>query len=257
MALDNQGKQPRTLFYTDSIAIQCIAMAAAANPDATLDFVIRQTTTQSWTTTPTVTNLPDDDVFSAGELTIGAGATSETAEAYNIPAAGIVEAVQCDGLCYQNPFTPGSNPCAVGFTNEGPDSAGPGETCCYQFGQMPCSSMSTSIPFPVGHFECDVSLNGEPVGSAPFDIVYPPDNAQGESCPTIPAITGSSCYNWVPPGSICQGAQDFCCECVGPAPSKNEDKDPQQGNWYCATPSNAPCDCGPGCVRNYVYQKNP
>ncbi len=235
MAIDSAGKQPRTVFYTDSTKVDCIAVAAAANPDTTLDFVVRQdTSTDPWlnngSTTPV--GLPSTDIFSAGELTVTPG--MEQAEALEIPATGIETSIMCYGYCKQNHV--GS--CEAAFTDEGDDSCGPGATCCYQFGAQAATIMNTSFPFPVGHFECDVTLNGDPVGSAQFDIEYPPTD-----CPTVPASTGQPCYGWVPPGSACTGAGDFCCTCQGP--QQVAASDPTFGTWVCSELPPSATTCPP------------
>jgi hypothetical protein len=230
MTIDTQGKQPRSVFFTDSLNIVCVAMASAANPDTTLDFIVRQdTSTDPWlnngSTDPV--GLPSTDVFAATEVTVTPG--SEEVEAVQIPATGIMASIQCYGYCIQNHV----GGCDPAFINEGLDSCGPGATCCYQFGAQQATISNTSFPFPVGHFECDVSLNGAPVGTAPFDVVYPPNN-----CPTVPATTGQPCFGWVPPSSTCPGAGDLCCKCNGS--QDVAETDPTYGTWVCTLlPPNA------------------
>jgi hypothetical protein len=230
MSIDTEGKQPRSTFYTDSLNVNCVAMVSAANPDTTLDFIVRQdTSTDPWlnngSTDPV--GLPSTDVFAAGEVTVTPG--SEEPDGIQIPATGIMASIMCYGYCKQNHV----GVCEAAFADEGNDSCGPGATCCYQFGAAQATISNSSFPFPVGHFECDVSLNGTAAGSAQFDIVYPPTN-----CPTVPASVGQPCFGWVPPGSVCPGIGDNCCTCQGP--QQVAETDPTFGTWTCSElPPNA------------------
>jgi hypothetical protein len=234
MALDTQGQQPRNVFYTDSTTIDCVAIASASNPDTTIDFVVRQdTSTDQWMYGSNIpVGLPSTDIFSAGEVTVMPG--MEEAEALQIPSTGIMSSIMCYGYCRQNAV--GS--CDNGFTDEGPDSCGPDATCCYQFGAEQASTTNMQFPFPVGHFECDVTINGDDAGSAQFDIEYPPTN-----CPTVPASTGQPCYGWVPPGSVCPGISDFCCTCQGS--QQVATTDPSYGTWVCTELPASDTTCPP------------
>ncbi len=239
MALDSEGKQPRSRFFTDSMAINCIAVFSAGRPDATLDFIIRQQTSlKNWATSGVTPDQNDgnNDVFAAGEVVPGVG--SEEPIAFNIPQTGVTTEVQCLGYCAQNTI-----PCMAGYTSQGNDTCGPGSECCFNPLAQPNSGQTTnSSPFPVGTYVCEVSLDGELQASAPFHIDYPDPNAAGQRCPTIPEVSGVPCIEWVPPSSICPGVgAGFCCTC-----------DPMMGLWNCAatTPSSngTPCTCGtPGC----------
>jgi hypothetical protein len=224
MAIDSQGKQPRNTFYTDSSNVYCVAIASAANPDTTIDFVIRQdTSTDPWldngSTMPV--GLPSTEIFAAGEVTVMPG--SEEAESLEILPEGVMTSAQCYGYCRQN----GVGTCQSAYTDEGPDSCGTGAECCYLFGAPAATISQTAFPYPVGHFECDATLNGEAAGTAQFDIVYPPTG-----CPTVPASSGQPCYGWVPPGSVCPGAGDYCCTCQGP--QQVQPGSPTFGLWECS-----------------------
>jgi hypothetical protein len=69
------------------------------------------------------------------------------------------------------------------------------------------------VPYPVGNFVCDVSLDGQPEASLPFAIEYP-------ACPVAPAATGAPCAGWVKSGSACPDAFGNMCVC-------------QEDGWLC------------------------
>lgn len=70
-----------------------------------------------------------------------------------------------------------------------------------------------TVPYPVGTFVCDVSLDGQPKASLPFTIEFP-------SCPVAPAATGAPCAGWVKDGSTCPDAFGNPCVCG-------------EGRWQC------------------------
>ena len=63
------------------------------------------------------------------------------------------------------------------------------------------------IPWPPGHFVCDISENGKLQGSAEFNILVP-------NCPDGPAIAGQPCRGFYPDGGKCAGADTgTTCTC--------------------------------------------
>jgi hypothetical protein len=91
-------------------------------------------------------------------------------------------------------------------------------------------------PYPVGHYTCDVEVNGVAAGSAPFDITYPgcqktdPSNCQGPGtdCPLGGAATGGAiCLSIYKNGSQCPSVNNTTnptdCTC-----------DDASGLWKCA-----------------------
>ncbi len=84
--------------------------------------------------------------------------------------------------------------------------------------QAQAASGGGSAPFPVGNYECDVSVNGEAAGSAKFTVEWPPKDANGHECPAEgAAVPGAACQGWVEPGSTCPSAADLSqtCTCNG------------------------------------------
>ena len=71
-----------------------------------------------------------------------------------------------------------------------------------------------TAPFPVGTFECDVTVNGEKAGAAQFTIIYPENGCPAEGA----ATPGASCAGWVAPGATCPSAANLAqtCTCSGP-----------------------------------------
>ena len=70
-----------------------------------------------------------------------------------------------------------------------------------------------TVPFPVGDFVCDVTLDGQSVASLPFDVDFP-------ACPVPPVVTGADCSGWVEEGSVCPDAVGDPCVC-------------SKGSWSC------------------------
>jgi hypothetical protein len=63
-----------------------------------------------------------------------------------------------------------------------------------------------TIPYPVGDFVCDVTLDGSPVASLPFTVTFP-------TCPVPPVVGGSPCAGWVEEGSRCTDMLGHTCRC--------------------------------------------
>jgi hypothetical protein len=71
-------------------------------------------------------------------------------------------------------------------------------------GQMP----QTTLPYPVGDFVCDVTLDGQPAASVSFTVEFP-------ACPVPPVVEGAPCAGWVKTGSSCPDAVGHMCTCAG------------------------------------------
>jgi hypothetical protein len=70
------------------------------------------------------------------------------------------------------------------------------------------------LPYPVGTYTCELSIDGEPEDSVNFDIQFP-------ACPVLPPTPDQSCAGWVRPGSQCEGAGARICSCA------------ESGVWQC------------------------
>jgi len=223
MALDTNGAYPRTTFYTDSVQIVCVSKVSVGDPDTTLDVIIRQTSAVDWDDNPISGNPmtpvpPQHPLFSATELMPEVG--SEETEAVTLLATGTGNAVPCLGYCTVDPPPSYGDPCRAGYTYQGLDTCGFGAACCFNAFAMPAqTSTQSSIPYPAGTYECDVSLNGVSAGSAPFTIEYACDsdsNVTGVDacCPTLPPTGGIPCRYFVPKGTTCAGfASGETCVC--------------------------------------------
>ncbi len=230
MANDAGGIQHRDVFYSDSNSVYCIAKFSAGNPDTTLDWTISQTGVYPWCgDTAKLDTNPDDlhSIFAVGETVPGVGV--ESIVAYDIEPEGIQIDFMCTGYCTVNSAGPNGNlcngppeyagACSPGYSPLGPNTCGPGATCC--FSDVPGSSQMGSgaqqLPFPVGTYTCTLQIDGNVVGSTDFTIIYPPTN-----CPVPPPITGVPCYQWFPEGSSCMGdVPNTMCRCI------------EAGIWSC------------------------
>lgn len=101
------------------------------------------------------------------------------------------------------------------------------------------------LPWPVGHFKCEVSVNGALAGEADFTVHYPtqcttalPSNAnaptpQCECPPGVAESSGNSCVAFpTNPAPHCYSAGDLtnpqACSCVIPDGGANSDR-----RWLC------------------------
>jgi hypothetical protein len=205
MAIDSAGAQPRDVFYTDSVAIYCIALVSTAKQDLTVDFTIREISGPDG-------SPPLHNVFAVCESTPGPG--TETPVSCQLPPQGIQIQVSCLGYCLQNGVG-----CPAGYANQGNDSCGPSAECCYN--PTAQAAMAPSVlPYPVGDYECLVELDGvlQPETST-FTIEYPPpDPTSGQVCPVPPPVTGVVCAGWVPQKAQCTGFYSYqTCTCDGSA----------------------------------------
>jgi hypothetical protein len=72
------------------------------------------------------------------------------------------------------------------------------------------------LPYPVGTYNCELSIDGETEDSVDFAIEFP-------DCPVLPPVSDQPCRGWVRAGSVCDGTAGRVCEC---APS---------GVWQCGS----------------------
>jgi hypothetical protein len=231
MAIDSAGKQPRKTFYTDTTSIYAIVDFSAARPDATLDLVVHQTGVYSWCNSGSLDTNPDHLHPNFAEAEIVPGVGTETVVAAELPPTGYPVSQDCPtpDKCIANtsslslcsggvaaqPIT-----CPGGYESAGNDSCAPGYQCCLapiSVIDSATSSGSTdqvaSIPYPAGQYTMDVFLDGVNVGSAAFEIQYPPGN-----CPVANVVSGVPCYNWSPLGTQCagyEGGQNCTCADTG------------------------------------------
>jgi hypothetical protein len=242
MANDSGGLQHRNVFYSDSADIYCIAKFSAGNPDSTLDFTIVQTGVYPWCgNTSALDTTPSHlhPIFAVGEQVPGVGV--ETVVAQEILPEGVKIEFNCNGYCTQNsaggkslcdgpPEFAGS--CDPDYSALGPNTCGPGATCCLTDvpGNMQMGSSAQQLPYPVGTYTCVVQLDGVQVGTSEFTIIYPET-----LCPVPPPITGVPCYQWFPEGSTCPSdIPGQCCKCE------------QDGAWECYPNPNPTRACSNG-----------
>ena len=143
MAIDSEGAQPRGSFYTDSVAVYCVALVSSGTPDVTVDFTIEEV--------PGPDNPhPIHGFFASDEET--PGVSTESPVSFQIPPGGPNIQYMCLGDCFQNGVG-----CPNGYVDQGNDTCGIGATCCYNAFQMAGSAPSV-IPYPVGDFTCSVAM---------------------------------------------------------------------------------------------------
>lgn len=71
------------------------------------------------------------------------------------------------------------------------------------------------LPYPVGTYTCDLSIDGDLEDSVNFAIQFP-------ACPVLPPTAGEPCEGWVRPQSECAGFYGSPCTC-----------DLLSGAWVC------------------------
>ena len=75
------------------------------------------------------------------------------------------------------------------------------------------------LPWPIGDYRCEITVNGVSEGAAPFRIIYP-------TCPELPPTPRSSCIGFVRPAQACPATnQAVNCTCDADGPLK--------GLWNC------------------------
>lgn len=75
------------------------------------------------------------------------------------------------------------------------------------------------IPWPIGDYRCEITVNGVAQGAAPFHIIYP-------TCPELPPTPRSACFGFVKPDQACPSMnQAVNCTCDSSGTLK--------GIWNC------------------------
>lgn len=75
------------------------------------------------------------------------------------------------------------------------------------------------LPWPIGDYRCEITINGVAQGAAPFKIIYP-------TCPELPPQAQSACLGFVRPAQACPATnQAVNCTCDADGPLK--------GLWNC------------------------
>ncbi|HEX7604157.1 MAG TPA: hypothetical protein VF316_21210 [Polyangiaceae bacterium] len=75
------------------------------------------------------------------------------------------------------------------------------------------------LPWPVGDYRCEITVNGVAQGAAPFRVIYP-------TCPELPVTSNTACFEFVRPGQQCPTQnQAVQCACDADGPLK--------GLWNC------------------------
>jgi hypothetical protein len=208
MAIDSMGAQERTVFFTDSTSIYCVTKFSSARQDATLSITIHQVPGPMTTMAQGGQMTPLHPTFAVDQETPGPG--TETVVAYQIPPNGIEVTEMCFGYCSQNGIG-----CTTGYQQQGLDSCGIGATCCFNPLVMMAGAPPLILPYPVGNYTCEVDVNGDVAGVAPFEVDFPPMTGNMQ-CPIAPPVDGVICAGWVMQGAHCQGFNaDESCVCDG------------------------------------------
>ena len=93
MTIDAQGAQPRNIFFTDTASIYCTVLFSTAKQDSTIDFTIKQTSSEDG-------GPPKHPVFAGGEIV--PGPSTESPVTYQVPPNGLQISFMCLGQCDQN-----------------------------------------------------------------------------------------------------------------------------------------------------------
>lgn len=168
-SLDEDGARRRTLFFSDSQSVVCLAKAGIGRNNATIEMRIRR----------------------IREVAFGQG--TDGFQSVN----RVVAATEF------HPGVTGTTPAILALRLAplalDPETGQPKE--------------DTSAPYAPGSYVCEVSLDGEPAGSAPFNIQY-------ADCPVASIVTGQVCAGFYPidPPATCpqrgaSGDREPVCTC--------------------------------------------
>jgi hypothetical protein len=86
---------------------------------------------------------------------------------------------------------------------------GTGNTVGFQWTQVDTTgspASAGSVPYPVGDFVCELSLDGQVMATLPFTVSFP-------ACPVPPVADKLPCLGWVAPNSACPDALGLPCVC--------------------------------------------
>lgn len=144
-ALDTEGTRKRSVFYTDTNDINCVAEAGIGRPGVTIEGVFHQI------------------------------------RAYDFKTNAFFATDRYLGYTEFQPARSTSGPTKINFALQrlGPDG-----------------KPKDDAPFVAGSYICEVSLDGEVQGTAPFNIDFPP-------CPTAEIIKGTPCFGYYPENQDC------------------------------------------------------
>lgn len=185
-ALDGNGDRPRTTFFTDTEAIYCNAEYVGDRRDLTVNAIMR--ITRSEACPAMLTANPSDSKC--------AGSWGGPLSASNwVLAIGEV--------------APGTGVQTLSFAlTKVPVAPADG-------GQAPNAEQ---IPFPVGHYKCEIYVNGVAQDHADFDVDFPKKvgatDQFNSACPVAPVQPDGLCYDFVKPGTQCpESNQGVICTC--------------------------------------------
>ncbi|HSQ65111.1 MAG TPA: hypothetical protein VLM85_17940 [Polyangiaceae bacterium] len=116
----------------------------------------------------------------------------------------------------EDPNNPGSIMAFAGAIMAAGEQAGTEGEATYAFTWTMQSPNGGGVaPYPIGKYECDISVNGEAAGTTGFDIEYPTPDSNKHMCPAEGAATpGAACAGWVVQGATCPSAADMSQTCV-------------------------------------------
>lgn len=190
MALDGAGDRKRKVFFPDTDTFFCDIDFVGDRKGITVNVILRQEMAE------VCPAMYQADVChpSMDPLCTGSWGGPLQGVNYEISLGESVPALGTQTLAFQFSKVSASQPCGPASFSGTPDP----------------------FPFPVGHFACEVSVDGALQGKAEFDIIYPGDPAGGtaSACPFSPVAEGSNCFDYVKPGAHCPEANlNILCEC--------------------------------------------
>jgi hypothetical protein len=186
MALDNNGDRTRNVFFTDTEEIHCNADYVGDRRDLTVNAIVRITKSEAC---PAMLTANPGDPKCNGSWG-GPLVTSNWVLAIGEVAPGTGVQTLSFSLT-KTPVAP----------SDGGQAADP-----------------KTIPFPVGHYRCEVYVNGVAQDHADFDVQFPqkldPSDQFNSACPVAPVQPGGTCFDFVKPGTQCPEAnQSVICTC--------------------------------------------
>ncbi len=104
-------------------------------------------------------------------------------------------------------------------------------TVSFPFQRPTAVDGGATVPFPVGHWKCQVTVNGDPGGSAEFDIIYP-DQLNMPDCPATGAVYGGESCAAYKGGAQCPNDSNTAsmCSCQS---YPNDVPDPAARTFVC------------------------
>jgi hypothetical protein len=105
-------------------------------------------------------------------------------------------------------------------------------TVSFPFQRPTAVNGGSTVPFPVGHWKCVVTVNGDPGGGAEFDVVYPDQLAANTpDCPATGGVYSTMNCAAYKAGAQCPNDSNTASMCT--CQSASDVSDPSTRAWVC------------------------